>query len=569
MDSSDAPAPPSGDAGPLPDGGAAQRYLELLKKTLTRSLFGDGLATYEPPKDAPERALWEVFCDYSPVDVTLVRRQPTTPEVRATGRDWPADAETMIGLRRLDNVHECVVSAVREGIPGDLLEAGVWRGGAAILMRAVLAAYAVTDRCVWVADSFQGLPPPDPERYPADADDLHWTRTELAVSVDDVRANFERYGLLDEQVRFLPGWFEETLAAAPIDQLAVLRIDGDMYGSTIVALRALYPKVADGGYVIVDDYGAIEGCRQAVVDFCAEQDIAPELHWIDWTGVYWRRRDSSPPARGTTDAVEPTAAPARPPPRSGRGRVGREFTVQVEGATRSLDVYSDSGFAAAADLYTRAGWHQELYKRTRWLGAPVWQLPEDLLVLQDLVWQVRPDVIVETGVMHGGSAIFFASLLELLGRGRVVAVDIRLSDEARGRVATHPVGHRVTLIEGSSTEPGVLSQVRRGIDAGERVLVVLDADHSYRHVRAELDSYAELVTPGSYVVVCDGVMEALADAPQASPAWERDNPARAAQDFLRSNEEFERDARWELFGATYFPSGFLRRSAADGSADGP
>ncbi|CAN5518412.1 TylF/MycF/NovP-related O-methyltransferase [soil metagenome] len=277
-----------------------ERYLDLLKQILTRSLFDGGLVAYEPPRDAPERPLWEALRDHSPPGVELVRRQPHDPEARAVGRDWPADAETMIGLRRLDNIQACLLAAAREGVPGDVLEAGVWRGGASILMRAVLAVYAITDRCVWVADSFEGLPPPDPARYPADAGDRHWTQAELVASLEDVRANFARYGLLDEQVRFLPGWFDETLASAPIDQLAVLRLDGDMYGSTIVALRSLYPKVAPGGFVIVDDYGAIEGCRQAVDDFCAEQGLTPELHRIDWTGVYWRKQGpggASPAAR--------------------------------------------------------------------------------------------------------------------------------------------------------------------------------------------------------------------------------------------------------------------------------
>jgi O-methyltransferase len=151
-------------------------------------------------------------------------------------------------------------------------------------------AYGDLTRTVWLADSFQGLPKPNPGRYPADRDDRLWAKTELAVSLDEVKANFDRYGLLDDQVRFLQGWFSETLPSAPIDRLAVLRLDGDMYESTKVALDALYPKLSVGGYVIVDDYGAIPACRQAVSDFRLENGVEEPIHSIDWTGVYWRRQ---------------------------------------------------------------------------------------------------------------------------------------------------------------------------------------------------------------------------------------------------------------------------------------
>ncbi|MDH5235997.1 MAG: TylF/MycF family methyltransferase, partial [Acidimicrobiia bacterium] len=176
-----------------------------------------------------------------------------------------------------------------DGVPGDFVETGVWRGGVCILLRAVLAAYGDLDRTVWVADSFQGIPGPDGERYPADEGIDFSGIPALAVSADQVRANFERYGLLDDQVRFLEGWFEETLATAPIDQVALLRLDGDLYQSTMDAMRALYPKVTVGGYVIVDDYLAWDGCRAAIDDYRTTHGIDDEMVEIDWAGVYWRR----------------------------------------------------------------------------------------------------------------------------------------------------------------------------------------------------------------------------------------------------------------------------------------
>jgi O-methyltransferase len=194
----------------------------------------------------------------------------------------------MVGLRRLGNLEHTIRDVIEQGVPGDLIETGVWRGGASIYMRALLEAYGERGRKVWVADSFQGLPKPEDGRD-EDAEDALWSVSFLAVPQEKVAANFARYGLLDDQVRFLPGWFSDTLPTAPIEQLAVMRLDGDMYDSTMVALRSLYPKLSVGGYVIVDDYHAIRGCKQAVDDFRAELGITDELHQVDWTGRYWRR----------------------------------------------------------------------------------------------------------------------------------------------------------------------------------------------------------------------------------------------------------------------------------------
>ena len=182
----------------------------------------------------------------------------------------------------------CVTDVLRRGVPGDLIETGVWRGGSVIFMRAILAAYGDAARKVWVADSFEGLPPPDP-RYAADAGDVFHGFEVLAVSLEQVKANFARYSLLDERVQFLKGWFKDTLATAPIGPLAVARLDGDMYESTMDALRPLYPKLSVGGYLIVDDYGTVPGCKQAVDEYRKEHGITEPIIDIDGWGVYWRR----------------------------------------------------------------------------------------------------------------------------------------------------------------------------------------------------------------------------------------------------------------------------------------
>lgn len=223
----------------------------------------------------------------------LVRKLPFDKRARDLGQDWPADAETMIGMQRLTSLQNCVETVLTENIPGDLVECGVWRGGASILMRAVLAAYGDKTRSVWLADSFEGVPPPDTENYKADKVPwlqmgLHRAAPILAVTQDEVAANFERYGLLDDQVRFLPGWFKDTLVDAPIDQIAVLRLDGDLYESTIQALDALYPRLSPGGFCIIDDYN-LAGCQKAVADYRAKHEITAEIEDIDGTGVLWRK----------------------------------------------------------------------------------------------------------------------------------------------------------------------------------------------------------------------------------------------------------------------------------------
>lgn len=209
---------------------------------------------------------------------------------RREGKDWPARALSMIGEHRMRQLQRACEFVIESGVPGDFIETGVWRGGACILMRAVLAAWGVTDRRVWVADSFQGLPPPDPDRYPNDAGSELHAFPQLAVSADEVRANFDRHGLLDGQVAFLEGWFRDTLPAAPIERLAILRLDGDMYESTMDALDALYGKLSPGGIVIVDDYGILDHCRAAVTDFRRDRAIDEPITRIDASGVHWQKR---------------------------------------------------------------------------------------------------------------------------------------------------------------------------------------------------------------------------------------------------------------------------------------
>lgn len=242
---------------------ARDLYLDLLCKSLSNLIYGP------PPKDPWFDGLFRA--DAGP------------------GRNRHSPAHTMVGVLRLENVRTLAQRAIDLGIPGHFIETGVWRGGCCILMRGVLAANAVDDRIVYVADSFEGLPPPNPQLFPIDAGDTHHTIPELAVSLDEVKANFARYGLLDEKVTFIKGFFSDTLPKIEAGPFALIRLDGDMYESTYVALQCLYPKLSVGGFVIIDDYGAIAQCRKAVTDYRTEFSIDETMHEIDWTGVWWQK----------------------------------------------------------------------------------------------------------------------------------------------------------------------------------------------------------------------------------------------------------------------------------------
>ena len=273
-------------------------YLDLIKRSLTGALAEDndtvlGGARVSPDASAVKRAGHAVGRFASRFNVEIAYKHHYLPELREAGRDWPSRAESMIGLRRMDNLQQCIAQIIADDVPGDFIETGVWRGGACIFMRANLKAWGDTERKVWVADSFEGLPPPDAARYPADAGDTLHKQTGLGVGADQVRHNFERYGLLDDRVEFLVGWFKDTLPTAPVEQLSLMRLDGDMYESTIQAIEALYPKLSPGGFCIVDDFGShASQAGQAIHDYRKANDIDEEIIEIDPFGAYWRKRSA-------------------------------------------------------------------------------------------------------------------------------------------------------------------------------------------------------------------------------------------------------------------------------------
>jgi len=267
-------------------------YINLLKDTLSFSLWPEpprpiGLARSTVSKSFVKRYIVpRVKSALDRLGMELAVKSTATREDRETGRIWPSYADTMVGRKRLDNIQFCVESVLKDNVPGDMIETGVWRGGSCILMRGILKAHDVTDRKVFVADSFEGLPPPTLE---VDTHDIFYSHPYLAVSQENVAWNFKKYDLLDNQVVFIKGWFKDTLHLAPVDKLAVLRLDGDMYTSTMEALDPLYPKLSPGGFCIVDDYGNVEACKKAVTDYRARHNITEPIIDIDGAGVYWRK----------------------------------------------------------------------------------------------------------------------------------------------------------------------------------------------------------------------------------------------------------------------------------------
>ncbi len=246
-----------------------ERYLDLVERSLLNDIHG------EPRLEVMLRG------------VAMRLRHPW--QTRAWRQFWPVKAHTMIGAQRLSHLRKLTEATIVDGVAGDYIETGVWRGGACILMRAVLAAHGVADRRVFVADSFEGLPRPDAARYPADSRDRLFQFDELAVSEPEVRRNFQAYGLLDDQVVFLKGFFKDTLPSLQGHRFALIRLDGDMYESTLDALTNLYGGVSPGGYVVIDDYAIMGACRQAVHDFLDSRGLAPGIEPIDGEGVWWRK----------------------------------------------------------------------------------------------------------------------------------------------------------------------------------------------------------------------------------------------------------------------------------------
>lgn len=246
----------------------------------------------------------------------------------------------------------------------------------------------------------------------------------------------------------------------------------------------------------------------------------------------------------------------------------RTLTVGEGSDERSLDLYSTEAFHELSRVWVTTGWGLKYPYGFSWLGRPIIQLPEDMITVQEVIYRVKPDVIVETGIAHGGSLIYSASLCRAIGRGRVIGVDIEIRPHNREAIEAHEMFDSIELIEGSSTAPEIVEEVRSRIAPGETVLVILDSNHLRQHVLDELDAYAGMVTPGSYIVATDGVMEWLTDVPRGEATWDTDNPKAAVEQWLPKHPEFVlEDPPPFVFSETpiteritHWPSAYLRRT---------
>lgn len=240
--------------------------------------------------------------------------------------------------------------------------------------------------------------------------------------------------------------------------------------------------------------------------------------------------------------------------------------IDRDGRHETLPLYSDRGFEEIARQYVRVGWNQKYTYTFSWMGRPVIQLPDDMIRMQEVIYQTRPDLIIETGIAHGGSLIFYASLFEAMGNGHVLGVDIDIRPHNRAAIEAHPMFRRIDMFEGSSTDKDMVDRVHHFASDYERVMVILDSNHSYAHVLNELEAYADLVTPGQHIVATDGVMRDVHDVPRAGEDWLHDNPASAAEDFAARHPEFVLgQPAWPFsestlsHNVTHFPSAFLHR----------
>jgi len=242
------------------------------------------------------------------------------------------------------------------------------------------------------------------------------------------------------------------------------------------------------------------------------------------------------------------------------------LTQETDGQVRHVPLYSDEAFKLLSTQWLKVGWNQKYSYTFTWLGRPVIQIPQDLIRLQEVIYRVRPDVIVETGVAHGGSLIFYASICNAINKGRIIGVDVEIRPHNRVAIESHPLSSFVTLIEGSSTDPSTVHKVHSLVRSGETTLVVLDSCHAKEHVCDELEAYSDLVSVGSYLVVADGIMREVHDVPRGDPRWKSNHPSAAALEFCERHPEFVLDRPSWPFNesslsndSTYFPDGWLRR----------
>ena len=244
----------------------------------------------------------------------------------------------------------------------------------------------------------------------------------------------------------------------------------------------------------------------------------------------------------------------------------KTLTIETSDKRKTVPLYSKEAFEIISHQWLKVGWNEKHVYTFSWMGRPVIQLPEDMIRIQEVIYRIKPDVIVETGVAHGGSLIYYACLCKAMDKGRVIGIDIEIRPHNRTAIESHELTSYITLIEGDSTDDKIVDQVRALVKPNETVLVILDSDHTKQHVLNELNAYSSLVTKDSYIVATDGSMKDLHDVPRGNPEWIWDNPAAAALEFIAKNQEFMIEQPEWMFNEseltdniTHWPGAYLRR----------
>lgn len=487
-------------------------YLDLLKRTLLNEVYLDDelrLLYLRQCLSGEESFDYQTFHD---IRTAWSEQYEKLKAAREIGRFYERNihnsgfSHTMIGRERLDGLHDCLDMVIDNNIPGDLMECGVWRGGACIFMAGFLRDRGVTDRQVILADSFDGLPVSTATQDSAlKLDKAHFP--ELAVSLDEVKSNFATYGLLDNKVHFIKGWFSDTLKDTPSEQLALLRLDGDLYESTMDALRALYDRVSPGGIVIIDDWGVLPPCRQAVEDFFANRgEELPEIVPIDWSGVWFAKPGPQP-------AITRPFKTALPQP--------------------FLETYQSGSL------------------RFKYKGNDCLKSPIDLSIYMKLLWDLKPRTIIEIGSKHGGSALFFADIAQAFGlKAHVYSIDLdipALEDD------------RITFLQGDVNHLEKTFVAHDLSDCPRPWFVCEDSAHTFQGCLSALRFLADEMRRGDMLAMEDGVLVELGLSERYDGG-----PNRAIAEFFEASPDvFEVATEYcDMFGqnATYNPNGYLRKT---------
>ncbi len=447
------------------------------------------------------------------------------------GEFWPARAHTMIGLKRLDNLQYCTEDVIKNNIEGDFIETGVWRGGTCIFLRMMLKVKNISNKNVWVADSFEGIPKPDAKKYPLDGADTLHTKDELKVSLDQTKDNFKKYEMLDDQVKFLKGNFSTTTKNPPFNKLSILRLDGDLYGSTWEVLENLYGKLSKGGYLIIDDY-YLPTCRAAVNDFRKKHDIKEPITPIDWTGIYWKKGENN---KTTFTSLAREVAfdvllkkfneridlqQVLPEVQEGRyqslinwacGVVRRDFEDKDY---PTLSLFKDWYIYYEAPVEDPLNFVNEIIQSTKSQGKITFNntikndISDHLPTLFFLTVEFNLKKTLELGVRDGFSTLALTEAASQIN-GHVWSVDLDDCNIAKQKIKAQNLDSYWTFIQGESIS--VAENWNQEVDH-----IFIDTAHLYKQTLGELHVYEKFLSPNGFLTFYDtisfpGVLKAIRD----------------------------------------------------------